>query len=79
VELGGDELPDDPLEMLQAVQSNKAAHTCVAFLFYIGHFYVGLRDAIRSKHCWRLISDGDVNLVLIFDRLLISSSYQLLG
>ena len=50
VELGGDELPDDPLELLQAVQSNKAAHTCVAFLFYIGHFYVGLRDAIRSKH-----------------------------
>ena len=43
-------MSDDPLELLQVVQSNKAAHTCVAFLFYIGHFYVGLRDAIRSKH-----------------------------
>jgi hypothetical protein len=49
VEVGGDELPDDPLEVLQAVQSNKAAHTCVAFLFYIGHFYVGLREAIRQQ------------------------------
>jgi hypothetical protein len=49
VELGGDEMPDDPLEVLQAVQNNKAAHTCIAFLFYIAHFYVGLRDAIRQK------------------------------
>ena len=36
-------------EVLEVVQNNKAVHTCVAFLFYIGRFYVGLRKAIRQQ------------------------------